>query len=182
LSPKNIHFIPAKHLHQLDEEGLDPALYSYLEKEQKQKRNIASSTLPAAFLPENHPKFALPYFLVPEEMSQFIQAETSDDKVLDQLVLKISGKKHYKFFVHPAHEADFNYLRGAYTYVTPDRTEFYASPTDNPYTVIIWNRNNPDRKPFLTKLNIEMGDQKETTNRQIVKDLPAEIKLAHDKR
>lgn len=175
LNPKVSHFNQAKHLKKFDgSEGLSEKLSEYIFKIQTQRRKVASTTNSSPlFSPEARPKFPLSYFLIPEEMAQFLSTETTDPRVLDQLLLKISGKKHSKFFVHPMHEREFEFLRGAYAYVGADRTEFYATPTTDENTLAVWNRNNPQRKVFIIVL--ENSEQEGKLNRQIIRDLPINV-------
>lgn len=174
LTPKASRFIASKHLYRLDgTEGISHKLRDYIRREQSNKRKIASaSNLNPAFAPENNPKFRLSYFLIPTDSAQFLSAKTKDVRVLDELNLRISGKLHTKFFIHPEREMELNALRGRYDYVGPDSTEFLATPTTDYYTLVVWNRNNLNRKPFILKLNVEKSDQENKFDKQIVDDLP----------
>lgn len=174
LSPRVTRFNPAKHLQKMNgNEELSKEIRVYIHKEQTSKRKIASaSNLNPIFAPENNPKFPLSYFLVPAETAQFLRLETSDSRILDELTLRITGREHYKFFVHPANEAEFEFLKGSYDYIGPDRTEFLASPTSDYYTLVVWNRNNPNRQPFVTQLVSEKSDKDGKLNRQIIREIP----------
>lgn len=181
LSPKLSRFIMSVHLHKIDgSEQISQNLRAYIRNEQKLKRKIASaSNLDSAFSPENNPKFPLPYYLVPEKKSNFLLPETSDAQILDELSLRITGIKHYKFFVHPAHEKEFYYLRRFYDYIGPDMTEFLATPTTDNYTLVVWNKNNPKRKPFIAKLDLQNPEKGVKPNSQIIQEVP--IKIADEK-
>lgn len=176
LSPKHSYFEKSKHLKKFDgSEGLPKKLTKYIFEKQQTLRNIASkgqTILP--FSPNSHPKFPLPYFLIPEQLDQFFEAKTVDANIIDEIFLKISGKKHCKFLIHPANEHEFDFLRGAYTYIDVDHTEFYATPTSDPNTLIVWNKNNPKRKAFLAVL--EPPSKEKNLNRQIIQDLPINIR------
>ena len=100
-------------------------------------------------------KFPLPYYLVPAEDAKFIFANSLDPRVADQLVFRISGKKHYKLFVHPESEAFYDFFRRSYNYIGPDLTEFFASPLSNGQLFIVWNKNNSERKPFIIKVRLD---------------------------
>ncbi len=177
LTPKVSHFVESEHLKKLDgSEEVSRELRDYIRKEQSFKRTVASSSnLNKAFAPENNPKFPLSYFLIPvENISDFLLPETKDARVLDELSLKISGKAHFKFFIHPTHEKEFDYLRRNYDFIGPDNTEFLATPTSDYYTLVVWNRNNPKRMPFITKLEEKSDDGK--PGKQIIRDLTIDSK------
>jgi hypothetical protein len=172
LSPQVSHFNQAEQLKKLDgKEEFSKELSDYIQKTQNQNRKIASTEhSPPEFSPSSHSKFPLPYFLVPEAMAQFISTQTDDDMILDQLYLRVSGIKNYKFLVHPLREKEFEFMRGFYTYIGTDRTEFYATPTANSNTLVVWNRNNPKRKPF--QVILENSEKEGKLDRQIISDLP----------
>lgn len=175
LSPTIGHFTPSLHLKKIDgREGLSRELLQYIHNEQSLKRTVASSTnSDKTFSPENNPKFPLPYFLIPDDRkSPFLSADTNDEKILDELRLKISGQPYHKLFIHPAHEKEYNYLRRVYDYIGPDRTEFLATPTSDYYTLVVWNRNNPKRRAFMTKLDLEKPEQGIKVQRELIKELP----------
>jgi hypothetical protein len=108
-----------------------------------------------SYIPENNPKFPLPYYLVPEEDIHYFISDALDPRVSDQLILQISGKKHYKFFIHPEAEAHYDFLRAAYNYISADKSEFMASPTFSYNTLLVWNKNSNARRPFLAKVSME---------------------------
>ena len=104
---------------------------------------------------KNALKFPLPYYLVPEEDAKYIFSSLLDPRVADQLSLKISGKKHYKLFVHPDAESFYEVFARSYNYIGPDLTEFDALAISKDRILIIWNRNNSDRKPFIAKVKLD---------------------------
>ncbi len=181
LSPKLSHFVKSEHLKKLDDnESLPVAYLQYLQSEQKISRKIAeSSNLDLDFSSDKNPKFPLSYFLIPDEMAQFQSEETKDPKILDQLVLSISGKRHYKFLIHPAEESQFEFLRSVYIYIGPDQTEFFASPTSLYYTLVVWNRNNSNRKPFVAVLGQNQKGSDKNLSTQIIREIPKD--LLHEK-
>lgn len=174
LNPKQKQFSIKDHLKHLDgTERFPTEVREFLKHEQKSLRKIAGiNTTKDPFSPESNPKFPLPYFLIPDEMAQFIQAQSASAEVQDQLILKISGKKHYKFFIHPKSEEKFEFLRSVYNYVGVDRTEFYASPTSNTKTLLVWNRNNEKRKPFIAIINSLDESSNKNLDVQMIKDVP----------
>lgn len=114
-----------------------------------------ASNINPDYVPEKNPKFPLPYYLVPAEDAKFLQADTLDPRIADQLSLKISGKKHFKLFVHPESEAHYEFLRHRYNYVGPESTEFMASPTSSYRSLVVWNKNSGQRKPFIAKVSLD---------------------------
>ena len=70
-------------------------------------------------------------------------------------MLRISGKKHYKLFVHPESEAHYEFLKNAYRYIGPEETEFTASPTSSYRSLVVWNHNDKDKKPFIAKVSLD---------------------------
>lgn len=174
LSPQASHFNQAEQMKKFDGSELPGKVSKYIQKTQDQHRTIASTDNSLkAFSPSSHPKFPMPYFLVPEAMAQFFSPQTDDPSILDQLYLRVSGVKHYKFLVHPYHEKEFEFMRGFCTYIGTDRTEFYATPTTDVSTLILWNRNNSKRKPFM--VIIKNSEHKGNLDRQIISDLPIKV-------
>lgn len=156
LSPRVGRFIAAEYLLKIDEkENLATGIIEHLSEEQNLRNNTLNSSDNPKYFPEKNPKFPLPYYLVPEEDAQFLFADSLDPSVADQLSMKISGKKHFKLFVHPDSEAYYNFLRASCNYVGPDQTEFLASPTSDSRSLVVWNRNNMQRKPFIAKVSLE---------------------------
>jgi hypothetical protein len=181
LDPKFTKFDSKIHLKKLDgSEALSKEVKDYLIKQQALRREVASlGHLPSEFDPKNSPKFPLPYFLIPDEMAQFTSFMTEDKSIIDQFLLRISGKVHYKFFIHPGHENQFNDLKGVYTYIDVEQTEFMASPSSDMYTLVVWNRNNEDRKPFLANLTLEKSGAETKLSGQIINSVP--VNLTHEK-
>jgi len=176
LSPKISRFVISQHLHKIDgSEQLPNKVSAFIQKEQSRKRSIASdseSNLNPSFAPENKPKFPLPYFLIPSEQAQFLKLETDNIHIIEELNLRISGKLYIKYFIHPIHESKFDFLRGIYNYVGVDKTEFFATSIFDYYTLVVWNRNNPDRFVFMASLGVEKSDEEIKLNRQIIRELP----------
>jgi hypothetical protein len=181
LDPKFTRFDLSIHLKKIDgSEPFSKEIREYLLREQALRRSVASQpSLPTEFDPKNSPKFPLPYFLIPDEMAQFTSFMTEDKTIVDQMLLRISGKVHYKFFIHPGHENQFNELKGIYTYIDVEQTEFMASPSSDMYTLVIWNRNNDDRKPFLANLILEKTNGEAKLSGQIINSIP--VNLTHEK-
>ena len=155
-------FIASEHLQKISgKENLAVGVRELLYEEQNLHNkvlwgeNAFASNIDPAYVPENNPKFPLPYYLVPAEDANFLFSDSLDQRVADQLALKISGKKHYKLFVHPESEAHYEFLRASYNYVGPDTTEFMASPTSSYRSLVVWNKNNNLRKPFIAKVSLD---------------------------
>lgn len=165
LSPKISRFIASEHLLKIDgKETLSKGIIDFLLEEQKLKSldlgeegSASASKITSIYIPRNNPKFPLPYYLVPLEDANFLFADSLDPNIADQLAMKISGKKHYKFFIHPESEVHYDFLRSSYSYVGPDQTEFFASPTSSYHSLIVWNRNNGERKPFIAKVSLNQN-------------------------
>ncbi|MBC7539776.1 MAG: hypothetical protein H7281_13225 [Bacteriovorax sp.] len=162
LSPRISRFIASEHILKIDgKETLSRGVKELLYEEQNLHNKdlwgegAFSSNINPAYIPENNPKFPLPYYLVPEEDANFLFANSLDPRVADQLVMKISGKKHYKLFVHPESEAHYDFLHASYNYIGPEQTEFFASPTSSYRSLVVWNRNNGERKPFIAKVSLD---------------------------
>lgn len=114
-----------------------------------------SSNIDPRYVPEENPKFPLAYYLIPEDDAKFLQASSLNDKVASQLTIKISGKKHYKLFVHPESEDHYAFLKNAYRYIGPEETEFMASPTSSYRSLVVWNEANIAKKPFIAKVSLD---------------------------
>ncbi|MGZ3806440.1 MAG: hypothetical protein ACXVCE_00030 [Bacteriovorax sp.] len=138
LTPKVSRFVASEHLQKMTG-----------------KENLSSGVKELLSDSVNNPKFPLPYYLVPEEDAHFLMADSLDSSVADQLIMKISGQKHFKLFVHPESEAHYDFLRSAYTYIGPDKTEFMASPTSSHLSLVVWNKNSADRRPFIVKTSLD---------------------------
>lgn len=161
LSPRPARFIASEQLLKLDgKENLAIGISDLLYEEQNLSNNILmEKALPKSdqnpvYFPENNPKFPLPYYLVPEDEANFIAFNQLDPRVTDQLTMKISGKKHFKLFIHPEFEVQYDFLR-SYRYIGSDQTEFLASPLFHYNSLVVWNKNNMGRKPFIAKVNLE---------------------------
>jgi hypothetical protein len=162
LSPRVSRFIASEHILKIDgKETLSRGIKEFLYEEQNLHnkdlwgQGAFSSNINPSYVPENNPKFALPYYLIPAEDAHFLFADSMDPRVADQLVMKISGKRHYKLFVHPESEAHYEFLKASYNYIGPEETEFFASPTSSYRSLVVWNRNNGERKPFIAKVSLD---------------------------
>lgn len=159
LSPKRSRFIASIHLQKIDgQENFSNGIKEFLSTEQNLTVHNSLQKVNPKYAPESNPKFPLPYYLIPEEDSNFITAESLDPRVADQLVMRISGKKHYKFFIHPDSEMHYDFLRSSYNYIGTDQTEFFSSPISNYHLLLVWNKNNSKRKPFIVKINVDKND------------------------
>jgi hypothetical protein len=162
LSQRANRFIASEHLeHITGNEKLPTGVRELLNEEQNLHNKdlwgagAFASNINPDYVPEKNPKFPLPYYLVPVEDANFLDANSLDPRIADQLSLTISGKKHYKLFVHPESEAHYEFLRNRYSYVGPETTEFMASPTSSYRSLVVWNRNNGLRKPFIAKVSLD---------------------------
>lgn len=182
LSPKIDHFVAAEHLLKMDgSERLPQYVQHLISSEQKRSpANKGMTNLAEIFSPKNHPKFPLPYYLVPEKDVSFSFTRPINDKIDDQLILRISGKKHNKLFIHPGQESQFKFLKNRYSYVGPSSTEFFATPTSKSTSLIVWNKNNSERLPFIVDLNQAKVEDEQNrkissyrpTVNQVVKEIP----------
>ena len=164
LSSKTSRFIASEHLLKIDKnEDLPLGIKTFLYEEQSLrpttliKSTVISSKIHSDFSPENNPKFPLPYYLIPETDVKYLASKSIDPRISDQLAMRISGTRHFKFFIHPEFEEYFNFLRSAYNYVGVDNTEFFASPSSNYGSLVVWNRNNIERKPFVAIVFLNQG-------------------------
>lgn len=162
LSPKASRFLATEHLERITgNEKLPLGVKELLYEEQNLHNKdlwgagAFASNINPDYVPEKNPKFPLPYYLVPAEDAHFLHADSLDPRIADQLLLKVSGKKHYKLFVHPESEAHYEFLRNRYSYVGPENTEFMASPTSSYRSLVVWNKNNGLRKPFIAKVSLD---------------------------
>jgi hypothetical protein len=174
LSPKVSRFIASEHLKKFSRsEKFFPLLNQFIKEEQASSKKImpGASSFISSYSPENSPQFPLSYYLIPEEDIKSYFSQALDQRVSDQLIMKISGKKHYKFFIHPELETHFDYLRSAYSYIGVDKTEFIATPTSNYRALFIWNKNNLSRRPFIAKVSLD----KKTQNDLLLSDTETEL-------
>lgn len=142
-------------------ERLAPALQTHLFEEQVLHnknlwhRGAFSSDIDPRFVPEARPRFALPYYLIPESEGRFLTAESLDSRIEAQISVMRDGQRFYKLFVHPESERHYEFLRGRFQYVSAAQTEFMASPTSSYRSLLTWNRNDPTRKPFIAKVSLD---------------------------
>lgn len=155
-------FIASEHLSKYNgRENLPKGVKELLNEEQNLHNkdlwgaNAFSSNIDPKYVPENNPKFPLPYYLIPEDDVKYLQATSLHNKISSQLSMKISGKTHYKMFVHPESEAHYEFLKNAYRYIGPDETEFMASPTSSYRSLVVWNESNADKRPFIAKVSLD---------------------------
>ena len=113
------------------------------------KRKIASENITVEYVDS---EFPLAYYLIPEDDVHPFLSKKLDPRVRDQLVMGITGLRHFKLFIHPHLEAQYDYLKYSYNYIGPDKTEFVARASLNEKTLVVHNRNNPLRKSFVLKL------------------------------
>lgn len=117
--------------------------------------NAFASNIAPEYVPENNPKFPLPYYLVPEEDAKFLQADSLDKRVSKQLMMMVDGKKYFKLFVHPESEAHYEFMKGTYKYISQDESEFTASPTSSYRSLVVWDHSNLKNKPFIAKVSLD---------------------------
>ncbi|MBY0415964.1 MAG: hypothetical protein K2Q18_17465, partial [Bdellovibrionales bacterium] len=113
------------------------------------------SNIDPKYVPEENPKFPLPYYLIPEEDSNFLLAKSLNTDVSKQLKATIDGKKYFKLFVHPESEEHYRFLRGKVPYISAKETEFTASPTSSYRSLVVWNNNDINKKPFIAKVSLD---------------------------
>lgn len=162
-STPNLHrTIASEHLSKFDgKEPIAKGVKELLNEEQNLHNkdlwgaSAFASNIAPEYIPENNPKFPLPYYLVPEEDSKFLQADSLDKRVSDQLMMIVEGKKYFKLFVHPESEAHYEFMRGTYTYISQDETEFIASPTSSYRSLVVWNQKDLKKKPFIAKVSLD---------------------------
>jgi hypothetical protein len=155
-------YIASEHLSKINgKEKISKGVKELLNEEQNLHNkdlwgaNAFSSNINPDYVPENNPKFPLPYYLIPADDVKFLQATSLDEKVASQLTMRISGKKYYKLFVHPESEAHYEFLKHAYRYIGPEETEFMASPTSSYRSLIVWNGEDVAKKPFIAKVSLD---------------------------
>ncbi len=102
-----------------------------------------------------HVKFPLPYFLIPENHTDYMRAHSFDVSIADQLTFVISSEKYHKMFILPDSEAQYKFLKHAYRFIGPDDTEFMASMTGPGDSFVVWNKNNFNKKAFIVNFDAE---------------------------
>lgn len=154
--------IASKHLLKLDgQEQVSSGIKDLLHEEQNLHNkdlwgaNAFASNIAPEYIPENNPKFPLAYYLIPEGDVQFLTAESLDVRISEQLMMMIDGKKYFKLFVHPESEAHYNFMQGTYQYISQGETEFMASPTSSYRSLVVWDKNNSKKKPFIAKVSLD---------------------------
>lgn len=141
---------------------------------------------------EDNVKFPLPYYLIPQEQATYMRSQSFDVRILDQIIMTVSGIKYHKMFIHPESEANYEFLSRAYRYLDANETEFMASVGTQERTLVVWNKNHLDRKAFIISFDSEkekmqliglvlklkdekvMGDRKIQAVRAIANDPQAE--------
>ena len=106
------------------------------------------------YWPENRPKFKLPYYLIPEEDSEYLQSKSIEGSTLSQISETIDGKKYYKLFVHPVSFKHYEFLQGHYKFIDSHMTEFTAAPTSSYRSLLVWNHEKK-MKPFISKVTLD---------------------------
>lgn len=162
ISKKPSRYIASDYLHKINgSENLPKGVKELLDEEQNLHnkdlwgKNAFASNINPKYVPEENPKFPLPYYLIQEEDAKFIQAGSLDKKIDEQLSLLVSGTKYYKLFVHPESEAHYEFLKNAYRYIGPEETEFLASPTSSYRSLVVWNKKSKTAKPFIAKVSLD---------------------------
>lgn len=100
-------------------------------------------------------KFPLSYYLIQEEDIKVYYSKQFEEKISNQVYLVISGTKYYKLFVHPDLESEYAFLRRAYRYISPEETEFMASPSSGERTMLVWTKSHLKKTPFIVKTEID---------------------------
>jgi hypothetical protein len=186
LSPKVDRFIASEHLKKFTEkEEISQGIKNFILEEQNLRHKSQPLDLPVfsniipEYAPENNPKFPLPYYLVPEAEANFLATDYLDQSISDQLMMKISGIKHFKFFIHPELEVYYDFLRSSYNYIGPENTEFLATPTSHYGSLLVWNRNNILRKPFIAIVRQDQRNEFLVSVSDIAKALSYQKSLNH---
>lgn len=141
-------------------EPVSPGVKSLLDEEQNLHNkdlwgaNAFDSNIDPEYVPEKNPKFPLAYYLMPEDDAKFLQADSLDKRVSDQLMEMIDGKKYFKLFVHPESENHYEFLKAKYNYISQEETEFTASPTSSYRSLVVWNKDKK-KKPFIAKVSLD---------------------------
>ncbi len=161
-NPHSERSIASEHLSHFD--GTEPiakGILEFLDGEQNlHNKDILgakafASNIAPEYIPENNPKFPLPYYLIPEEDAKFLQADSLDKRISKQLMTTVDGKKYFKLFVHPESEGHYEFMRKTYKYVSPDETEFSASPTSSYRSLVVWDHDDLKNKPFIAKVSLD---------------------------
>jgi len=119
------------------------------------EKGLFDVNIDEGYLPENAPIFALPYYLIPGEEAEFLQSKSHDLMVYKEITSVLEGKTFYKLFVHPESEAHYSVLRSKYRYISPQETEFLASPTSSYRSLVVWNSQGSCEKPFIAKVSLD---------------------------
>lgn len=120
------------------------------------RKGAFASNISPEYLPEENPKFPIAYYLIPVEDSHFTHSESLDPRVYGQISFKDSnGRIFYKLFVHPESEDHYSFLKNSYAYVSQEQSEFTASPTSSYRSLVLWNNNDPNVKPFIAKVSLD---------------------------
>ncbi len=115
-----------------------------------------SSDISPEYVPEVNPKFPIAYYLIPSEDANFLSAKSLDPRVLKQISIQDdSGKKYYKLFVHPESEEHYSFLKEVYQYISQENSEHIASPTSSYRSLVLWNKYNSAKKPFIAKVSLD---------------------------
>ena len=161
-NPHSDRSIASEHLSKFDgKEPIAKGVLELLNEEQNLHNkdlwgaNAFASNIAPEYIPENNPKFPLPYYLVPAEDAKFLQADSLDKRVSKQLMMMVDGKKYFKLFVHPESEAHYEFMRDTYKYVSQDETEFTASPTSSYRSLVVWDHSDLKNKPFIAKVSLD---------------------------
>ncbi|MBY0412810.1 MAG: hypothetical protein K2Q18_01530, partial [Bdellovibrionales bacterium] len=85
-------------------------------------------------------KFPLAYYLIQADDIKVFYSKYFDPKIVLQLYIEVSGKKYYKLFVHPDVDYSYSFLKHAYRYVSPDYSEFFATPSSAKKTLVVWSK------------------------------------------
>lgn len=142
-------------------ESITPGLKELLYEEQTLHNkdlwgeNAFKSNIAPEYVPENNPKFPLPYYLIPEEKAKFLKADSLDKRVSLQLQEIINGKKYFKLFVHPESFSHYRFLKTDYTFVSQKDTEFMASPTSSYRSLLVWDYKDTKKKRFIAKVSLD---------------------------
>ncbi len=120
--------------------------------------SVFHGALPSLYHPERRLRFPLPYYLVPEEKISYIQADSINEKLIEQFCVKIGQKKYYKLFVHPCSMHYYQFLRrNGCKLVNEKETEFLATPTSSYRSLLVWNikKTMNNDTVFIVKLTID---------------------------
>jgi hypothetical protein len=118
-------------------------------------KNAFSSDIDPKYVPEENPKFSLPYYLIPESEGEFLSASNLDQRVRSQISTVVDGQTYYKLFVHPESEGHYEFLKGEFRYISAENSEHMASPTSSFRSLVVWDKYNMDKKPFIAKVSLD---------------------------